>query len=931
MDKFLIDYLKSGKAWLLIGSGPSTAMGYPSWSKLAEEAVFVAKSEMVGVNTRSLENAMIREDYPGVFDEAKALLGSARLLHVLRAKFRSTNEGKIYELIARWPVSVYMTTNYDDEISSHLSQLGESYKTYSNSEDHLSLLTPEFHGAIIKLHGDLTSEEGLVLTKKQYHAIQEDETWDYWRVKMTSVFQMLPVIIIGHSLTDKNIKHVLETAKKGAGVTRPVCWIAPDVQFDQRRDYLEKCRIRVISYPNQSGDHRNLIRLIENIDDFIPPRLAVRIQQKIADISESPLGESAAAPGFFVYNKLFSEDIPKRKRVEVLLAVIESAVPKLKNLDSFTLQEALQNAGWPSDVKLDNTLSDVISQKAISSGSLEKVGGSKFKLGKLAETLAKNNQQAFEHSKERFKHSLFLRIRKKYPEITDEDASQIASYIEASLIGYFREGGLSLATTLFCDFSCEARKATVPSSIVRFITEASTRYNDALKRQAFCTISVDSFVHAESAERDYLGRIAQGFFAFHALGVYGDVAIERLLHAKDTIWLVDSNVQIGLLALSSSSNALFRDCFKRLRNIGIRLFSTEKLFDEIHQHFYFADKLIEKEGQGSPSVLAAALGDPPHTQSNAFLEGFVNWQTAANPCDWKRYLFDIFGNRSPQTKDINDILRKIGIEVIDFQDWPGFKETDFAERDEYAGRIVGQMFERIIDSDTDYSRDPYRKARPEAEALLIIKKEREGLYNIISEPETASPSWFISDTSILNIIDHGTIITWQPESFVRFILSLAPIGDDVSADCAFESLLLSIARSGVSIIDDQAISMVFGGVIDQSRLNIREQRQQYQEALESKYGEPMEKVLQRLPPRYQLLAAIQLAEERAQAEAARREKAEKRSEESSRHAKSLEKDVQNLEKFRKKMDEHKERARRKARKQKSGNPKKKKKKKKKKR
>lgn len=917
MDQLLIDYVKSGKAWLLVGSGPSIAMGYPSWVELAEEAIFQAKSEMVGKDTRSLENAMRRKDYPAIFDEAQALLGGPRLLQLLQAKSKSSNEGRIYELIARWPISVYMTTNYDNEIAFSLAQLGESYKTYSNSEDHLALLTPALQGAVIKLHGDLTSEQGLILTKTQYREIQEDDDWAYWRVKMTSVFQMLPVIIIGHSLTDVNIKHVLEAAKKGAGVIQPVCWIAPDIAFDQRREYLEKYRIRVIPYPNQSGDHRNLVRLVENISDFIPPRLAVRMQQRIADISVSPLGESAAAPGFFVYNKLFSKDISERKRVDILLAVIESTVPQLKNFDSFTLQEAFETAGWPSDVKLDSALSDAIEQNTIRSGILEKVGTSKFKLGKLSETVVKNNQQAFEHSKERFKHALFLRIKRKFPSISNEDASQIASDIEASLIGYFREGGLSLTTTLFCDFSCADNRPSVPSSIVRFITEASTRYDDTLKRQAFCTISVDAFVYAESAERDYLGRIAQGFFAFHALGVYGDVAIERLSHAKDTVWLVDSNVQIGLLALSSSSNALFRDCFKKLRDLGIRLFTTEKLFNEIHQHFYFADKLIETEGQSSPSVLAAALGDPPYTRSNAFLEGFVNWQTAANPCDWKRYFFDIFGNRRPQAEDINKILREIGIEVIDFQDWPGFNKADFEECDEYASRIVARIFEWIFDSNTDYSRDPYKKARPESESLLIIKKEREGLYNVISEPKTSSPSWFISDTSVLNIIDPGTIITWQPESFVRFILSLAPIGDAASADCAFESLLLSIARSGVSIIDDQTISMVFGGVIDQSRLNIREQRQQYQEALESKYGESAEDVLQRLSPRYQPLAAIQLAEERAQAEAARRERAEKRSEESTRRAKLLEKDVKNLERFRKKYEERRERAKREKRKHKS--------------
>ena len=35
MDKFLIDYLHSGKTWLLIGSGPSVEVGQPSWEELA--------------------------------------------------------------------------------------------------------------------------------------------------------------------------------------------------------------------------------------------------------------------------------------------------------------------------------------------------------------------------------------------------------------------------------------------------------------------------------------------------------------------------------------------------------------------------------------------------------------------------------------------------------------------------------------------------------------------------------------------------------------------------------------------------------------------------------------------------------------------------------------------------------------------------------
>jgi len=37
-------------------------------------------------------------------------------------------------------------------------------------------------------------------------------------------------------LYDPHIRHVLEAAKKGAGVVQPVCWIAPDVEPKIVRD-----------------------------------------------------------------------------------------------------------------------------------------------------------------------------------------------------------------------------------------------------------------------------------------------------------------------------------------------------------------------------------------------------------------------------------------------------------------------------------------------------------------------------------------------------------------------------------------------------------------------------------------------------------------------------------------------------------------------
>jgi len=601
MDSFLIDYLKSGKAWVLVGSGPSIEMGYPSWPDLASCARETTRIETPGFNLGALDAAMKRRDFPRVFEEAKAALGSERLLQALQTKLVPSRPAEIYQMIVRWPIPVYLTTNYDDEIQKHLSELGEAYIPYSNSEDHLGHLLPDFNGAVFKLHGDLRSSTGLILSTSDYRGIAEAENWNYWRTKMTSVFQMNRVVVIGHSLTDKNILHVLEAAKQGAGVHQPICWIAPNATDKQRQEYLERFRIRVVPYDNRDGDHRNLRHLIANISEFVPPRTKIHIQQQIAQLSQSPLGDNAAAPSFFVFNKLASTNDYEEKRLDVVIAAIQSTLPSLASAPPFTIETALEMAGWPSDFTLAIDFKEQIRSRAIEQQLIEPVGD-QYKVGISAITTAAANRERFEHMRERFKESLKLRLRRKFPGLQDEEAGTISRDIESSLTGYFKEGGLSLATTLFSSGQGR-RQSTVPSSIIKFISEASARYDDLLWRQAFHIVSVDAFVEAESAERDYLGRISQGFFAFHLLGAFGDVAIERLKQAQRTVWLIDSSAQIPAIALGAATNLAFIDCFSRLHKAGVRLFTTEKLFRETFEHYWFANKVIRDHGTDAPEVV----------------------------------------------------------------------------------------------------------------------------------------------------------------------------------------------------------------------------------------------------------------------------------------------------------------------------------------
>ena len=164
-------------------------------------------------------------------------------------------------------------------------------------------------------------------------------------------------------------------------------------------------------------------------------------------------------------------------------------------------------------------------------------------------------------------------------------------------------------------------------------------------------------------------------------------------------------------------------------------------------------------------------------------------------------------------------------------------------------------------------------------------------------------AWFLSQTAILNSICPGQKITWQPEAFMRFAATLAPVTDQDAADRAFETLLWSLAQSGVVVLDDRIAASVFGGVIDQAKLTIAEQHAAYDKALGAKYGEPIEKVLERVPALQQPLAALQLANERAAKESDLREMAQAVATEANRRAKRAEDELASVQRYKQKMQQ----------------------------
>jgi hypothetical protein len=136
---------------------------------------------------------------------------------------------------------------------------------------------------------------------------------------------------------------------------------------------------------------------------------------------------------------------------------------------------------------------------------------------------------------------------------------------------------------------------------------------------------------------------------------------------------------------------------------------------------------------------------------------------------------------------------------------------------------------------------------------------------------------------------------------LRFASTLLPSTDEDAAERAFSTLLWTIAQSGLTVLDDRIAVGVFGGVIDQAKLLISDQHAAYDQALSEKYGTPISKVLDQVRPIDRPLAALQLANERAEQEAIQRATAEKQVVAETLRASRAEAELAKLEKFRAKL------------------------------
>lgn len=113
-------------------------------------------------------------------------------------------ELKLFEKLAERSVSGIITTNYD----TLLDILFPKFDKYIGQEE-LIFANITGIGEIYKIHGSVTIPDSLVLTSRDYERFEEKSA--YLIAKLLTIFLEYPIIFLGYSLNDRNIRNIFST------------------------------------------------------------------------------------------------------------------------------------------------------------------------------------------------------------------------------------------------------------------------------------------------------------------------------------------------------------------------------------------------------------------------------------------------------------------------------------------------------------------------------------------------------------------------------------------------------------------------------------------------------------------------------------------------------------------------------------------------
>ena len=124
-DKNFVKIISQGDSVILVGSGASVGVGYPTWGELVKIVYLGIVDECNNELRERYNNLWLENDsskFLKFFDFAEKKVGKTKIVNIIEKAFKEIepNYSELYSIITKWPINVYLTTNYDSEIKKYL-------------------------------------------------------------------------------------------------------------------------------------------------------------------------------------------------------------------------------------------------------------------------------------------------------------------------------------------------------------------------------------------------------------------------------------------------------------------------------------------------------------------------------------------------------------------------------------------------------------------------------------------------------------------------------------------------------------------------------------------------------------------------------------------------------------------------------------------
>ncbi len=210
-NAFINNYVKAlneNNAVVFAGAGMSTSTGLFNWKDLLKP---IAERLDLDIEDEVHDLPALAQFF---VDDQGDVRGELNQILVDQYGKMGIKPTENHEILARLPISIYWTTNYDKLIEDALKKQGKTPDVKKDNAD-LSVNFPKRDAIVYKMHGDIDTVSQTVLTKHEY------EDYNVHRELFSNAFKSDYVartfLFLGFSFTDPNLAYLISRIRTSLG------------------------------------------------------------------------------------------------------------------------------------------------------------------------------------------------------------------------------------------------------------------------------------------------------------------------------------------------------------------------------------------------------------------------------------------------------------------------------------------------------------------------------------------------------------------------------------------------------------------------------------------------------------------------------------------------------------------------------------------